>query len=153
MDSAIPLLIAVLGTLLGSTATYVFQRKSSEQAENLAHQRQLRSERMAIYSKFAEAVTELRRCQYSRWHADQENPGNDSEAALEARRLRAVAQHAVFRVQLIASNPALHESARNAFDAASDMHHASSSEQLRAKGDEAGDTLTRFIALASGDVQ
>jgi hypothetical protein len=154
MDSAVPVLIAVLGTLLGSTATYHFQRKSSEQAENLAHQRQLRSERMAVYSEFAEAVTELRRCQYSRWHSDQEDPGNDaSEIRLEARRLRGVAQHSVFRVQLIASNPALIESARSAFDAASDMHHASSSAQLRANGNEAGDTLGRFIALASGDVQ
>jgi hypothetical protein len=154
MDSAVPVLIAVLGTLLGSTATYLFQRKSSEQAENLAHQRQLRSERMAIYSEFAEAVTQLRRCQYNRWHSDQENPGNDAtEAAVEARRLRGVAQHAVFRVQLIASNPALIESARSAFVAAADMHHASSSQQLRANGNDAGDSLEHFITLASGDVQ
>ncbi|MER7778393.1 hypothetical protein ABTZ21_25880 [Streptomyces sp. NPDC096191] len=40
-----PVLIAVLGALLGSAATYVFQRKLAEQAENVAHQRQLRSER------------------------------------------------------------------------------------------------------------
>ncbi|MCF2131246.1 hypothetical protein L1I79_33210 [Strepomyces sp. STD 3.1] len=131
MDSAMPALIAVLGTLLGSAATYVFQRRSAEQAENVAHQRQLRSERMAVYSEFAQAVTEFRRCQYGRWHDDQASPGRDSEAALEARRLRGVAQYAVFRVQLIASSDVLHEAARIAFDAAADMHHASSSQQLR----------------------
>ncbi|MFI7349868.1 hypothetical protein ACIBSR_26915 [Streptomyces sp. NPDC049936] len=153
MDSAIPVLIAVLGTLLGSVATYVFQRKSAEQAESVAHERQLRAERMAVYSEFAQAVTELRRCQYSRWHADQAGPGRDSEAALEARRLRGVAQHAVLRVQLIASSEALHEAALIAFDAAADMHHASSSQQLRELGDEAGGALSRFVALASGDVR
>lgn len=148
-----PVLIAVLGTLLGSVATYVFQRRSAEQAESVAHRRQLRSERMAVYSEFAQAVTELRRCQYSRWHDDRAGPGRDSEAALEARRLRGVAQHAVFRVQLIASSDALHEAARIAFDAACDMHHASSSQQLRELGDGAGITLSRFVALASDDVR
>ncbi|RSN73925.1 hypothetical protein DMH26_42820 [Streptomyces sp. WAC 05379] len=154
MDGAVPVFVAVLGTLLGSVATYLFQLKSSKQAEDLAHQRQLRSERMAIYSEFAGVVTEFRRCQYSRWHSDHGTPGGEgSEAVLEARRARGIAQHVGFRVQLIASNPALIESTRSALEATAAMHRAVSVEQLRARDDEAVRSLERFIVLASGDVK
>ncbi|MEH0522154.1 hypothetical protein QBA38_24645 [Streptomyces stelliscabiei] len=109
---------------------------------------------MAIYSEFAGAVTEFRRCQYSRWHSDHGNPDSGgSEAVLEARRVRGIAQHVGFRVQLIASNPALIESSRSALGATAAMHRAVSAEQLRTKDDEAIRSLERFIVLASGDVQ
>ncbi|MFD8418920.1 hypothetical protein [Streptomyces sp. NPDC059466] len=154
MDSAVPVLVAVLGALLGSAATYLFQLKSSKQAENLAHQREVRSERMAVYSEFAGAVTEFRRCQYRRWHSDHGSPDNGgSEAVLEAYRARGIAHHVGIQVQLVTSDPALIESSRGALEAAAAMHRAVSAEQLRARDDEAVRSLERFIMLASGDVQ
>lgn len=110
---------------------------------------------MAVYSDFAGAVTEFRRSQYDRWHRKNEDP--DGAAAAEARqesyRLKGVAQHELFRVRLIASSPTVAEAARNAFDAASAIHNASSKPQLRGNGDEAKEILEHFIALASNDVQ
>jgi hypothetical protein len=155
MDGAISALIAVLGTLLGSAVAYRFQRKSAERNESFAHRQQLRTERMAVYSDFAGAVTEFRRSQYDRWHRKNEDP--DGAAAAEARqesyRLKGVAQHELFRVRLIASSPAVVEAARNAFEAASAIHNAASKPQLRGNGNEAKGSLEHFIALASVDVQ
>src|SRR5208283_5237958 len=54
----------VLGTLLGSALTYVFQRKSAERSETFSFRQQLRSERISAYTAFAVAATEFRRGQY-----------------------------------------------------------------------------------------
>ncbi|MFD5635231.1 hypothetical protein ACFWJM_13980 [Streptomyces sp. NPDC127077] len=155
MDSAISALVAVLGTLLGSTVAYLFQRKSAERTESFTHRQQLRAERMAVYSDFAGAVTEFRRSQYDRWHRKNEDPDStdSSEARLESYRLKGVAQHELFRVRLIASSTAVAEGARNAFEAASQLHDASSKTELRGNGNEAKEILERFISLASNDVR
>ncbi|MDQ4033704.1 MAG: hypothetical protein M3332_16240 [Actinomycetota bacterium] len=52
-------MIAVAGTLLGSIVTYVFQRVNAGRAERFARQEPLRQERIATYSGFAGAITEL----------------------------------------------------------------------------------------------
>jgi len=106
MDGAITAIIAVLGTLLGSIMTYVFQRKSSERAERFSTQQQLRAERMAVYSDFGGALAEARRGQYDWWNRRNEAPdGPDCFAArAEAYRLRGLALHALFRVQLVAGS-------------------------------------------------
>lgn len=155
MDGAVSALIAVLGTLLGSTVAYLFQRKSAERTESFTHRQQLRAERMAVYSDFARAVTEYRRSQYDRWHRKNEDPDSTaaSEARLESYRLKGVAQHELFRVRLIASSTTVVEAARNAFEAASRLHNASNKTELRGNGNEAKEILERFISLASNDVQ
>lgn len=155
MDGAASTLIAVLGTLLGSAVAYLFQRKSADRTESFAHRQQLRSERMAVYSDFAGAVTEYRRGQYDRWHRRNEDPGGAAagEARKESYRLKGVAQHELFRVRLIASSPALVEAARNAFEAAARLSDASTKHELRDHGDDAKEALQHFIGLASHDVQ
>lgn len=47
-----PAVVAVLGTLLGSALTFVFQRISGDRAERLARSRQLRADQMSAYSNF-----------------------------------------------------------------------------------------------------
>lgn len=155
MNGAVSALIAVLGTLLGSSVAYLFQRKSAERTESFTHRQQLRAERMAVYSDYAGAVTEYRRSQYDRWHRRDEDPDSTaaSEARLESYRLKGVAQHELFRVRLIASSTAVVEAARSAFEAASRLHTASSRTELSDNGSEAKEILERFISLASNDVQ
>lgn len=58
--------IAVLGTLGGATASYLFQGKISERNESKARDERLRQERLAAYSSFAGAVMDLRGIQYDR---------------------------------------------------------------------------------------
>lgn len=54
-------LIAVVGTLLGASLTYVFQQRSAGRARAVAFTKELRAERLAAYSEFVTAVTVFRR--------------------------------------------------------------------------------------------
>ncbi|MDH2387443.1 hypothetical protein QCN29_01300 [Streptomyces sp. HNM0663] len=155
MDGALSALIAVFGTVLGSTVAYLFQRKTAARNEGFAHRQQLRAERMAVYSDFAGAVTEYRRSQYDRWHRTDEDPQGPAaaEARRESYRLKGAAQHAMFRVRLIAGSTAVAEAACAALDAASGMHEASGRTRVRDSGDEAREAVEHFISVASHDVR
>jgi hypothetical protein len=56
MQGAVTAVIAVAGTLLGSFVIYLFQRKTAQQIETSAFQRQLRSERAVVDSDFAKQL-------------------------------------------------------------------------------------------------
>ncbi|MFE5119019.1 hypothetical protein [Streptomyces sp. NPDC056669] len=155
MDGVLSALIAITGTLLGSSVTHVFQRRASAHDQIFAAQQQLRSDRMAVYSDFAGALTEFRRGQQDRWHRKNEDPDGSafSEARTEAYRLRGIALHALFRVQLIASAHTLIDTAQRAYALTSDLHKASDKTELSALGAQARETLEQFIKIASSDVQ
>lgn len=53
MQGLLASVIAVVGTLLGSTVTYVFQRVNAGRVERFARDERLRQERIAAYSGFA----------------------------------------------------------------------------------------------------
>jgi len=110
VDAVLASVIAVAGTLLGSTITYLFPRSSTERAERFARGERLRQERLATYTAFVGAMTELRHGAISlRFTRHRDDPdGPDVTAAFtESNRLGAVANHACFRVQLIAEDPDL----------------------------------------------
>lgn len=67
MQGLLASVIAVVGTLLGSAVTYVFQRVNAGRVETFARDERLRQERIAAYSGFAEAITELRQGVISLW--------------------------------------------------------------------------------------
>ncbi|MBM9503677.1 hypothetical protein ITX44_03845 [Streptomyces sp. KK5PA1] len=154
MDGTLSTLIAVLGTLLGATLTYLFQRSETRSSRQFAAQQQLRSERMAVYSDFAGAVTEFRRGQHDRWHRKHEDPAGQAafEARVEAYRLRGVALHALFRVELIASGPTLVEAAHHAYDLTSGVHKAADKTELSARGEQAREALQQFVRLAASEI-
>ncbi|MER5182012.1 hypothetical protein ABT009_27260 [Streptomyces sp. NPDC002896] len=56
--------IAVLGTLLSSALTYVFQRRNAERSEQFARNERLRQERIDAYCAFGGAPADYRR---GRW--------------------------------------------------------------------------------------
>ena len=155
MDSALSTLIAVLGTLLGAGLTHLFQRRAAAHDREFAVQQQLRAERLTVYSDFAGAVTELRRGQHDRWHRKDEDPQSTAcfEARMEAYRLRGVALHALFRVQLITGRQTLTQAAQRAYDLTSDTHKAADRQELNALGEQAKDALTDFVQLSSSDVR
>ncbi|MGW7243772.1 hypothetical protein [Streptomyces sp. NPDC054804] len=155
MDSVIAALIAIVGTLLGSSVTHVFQRSSSARDRLFMSQQQLRADRMAVYSDFAGALTEFRRGQQDRWHRRDEDPYGSTypEARTEAHRLRGVALHALFRVQLIASARPLIDTAQEAYALTSTLHKAADKTELSVLGTQAREVLEQFVRLASSDVQ
>ena len=155
MEGTLTAIVAVVGTLLGSTVTYLFQLRSSSQAEQRSFKRQLRSERVAIYSDFAGAITDFRRSEHDWWNRKREDA--DSQACFDARqedyRLRGIALHALFRVQLIADNRTLLTEARQAYELTTRVHRADDAAELAALGAAARDVLERFIWWASSDIQ
>jgi hypothetical protein len=155
MGGGLSTLLAVVGTLLGAVVTHLFQRRAADRAQGFAVGQQLRSDRLNVYSDFAGAVTEFRRGQQDRWHRKNEDAVSQAyvEARSESYRLRGVALHAFFRVQLIASSQELVEAARRAYDKAAAVHRADDQDQLSANGTAATSSLERFISLASEDVR
>lgn len=110
---------------------------------------------MAVYSDFAGALTEFRRGQQDRWWRRNEDPDGPAfiEARAEAYRLRGIALHSLFRVQLIASAQTLIDTAQNAYALTSSLHKAEDKTELSSLGAEAREALEQFIAIASSDVQ
>jgi hypothetical protein len=103
-------LIGVLGTLVGASATYWFQRRS-------LHSERLRQERILRYGDFAVAIMEYRRTQMDRWR----NWGDSSDDAAQERfhdlfRTRSAAWGAYYRVRLISDRPSVVLSAKEALD-------------------------------------
>ncbi len=120
-----------------------------------AAQQQLRSDRMAVYSDFAGALTEFRRSQQDRWHRGDEDRDGPAfvDARTEAYRLRGIALHALFRVQLVASGQALIDTAQGAYDMATDLHKASDRTELSTRSDQAREALERFVRFAASDMR
>ncbi|RSN60555.1 hypothetical protein DMH01_14720 [Amycolatopsis sp. WAC 04182] len=107
--------IAVIGTLLGSTVAYVFQRRQAQFVHSMASHGRMRDEQILAFSSFAEAIADLRGAQIRRWTSRQEDQP-DSEPYTHARteswRLRTVARSAMYRVQLVTADEALASRAR-----------------------------------------
>ena len=155
MDATIAAIIAVLGTLLGSALTYVFQTRSADRAEGFTRSRELRTQRLAVYSQFASALTEYRRGQYDWWNRQNEDPaGTDAfEARKESYRLRGVAQSALFQVRLITTDPELTGLAQCAYDMTADVRKGPTSADLKNLGDAASTALGEFIRHAASKEQ
>jgi len=148
-------IVAVVGTLLGATLTYLFQRMSTERAANAEFLRQLRAERLAAYAAFSAACTEFRRGQYNRWHRQTESPNGSQaiDARHESYRLKSVAQYALAQVQLVAHGRAPMSFAERAYRLTSEMHDASNARQLEKAGDNARAALEAFVEFAAQEAQ
>ncbi|UNS95482.1 hypothetical protein MMF93_02595 [Streptomyces tubbatahanensis] len=109
--------IAVVGTLLGSVITHVFQRLASRRGEDFARAEALRQERVAVYSAFAAAVEDYRRGQAERWYRRKEDPGGAAflTARDEAHRLRTVARQELYRVKLVTEHRGVRLAAEEAY--------------------------------------
>jgi hypothetical protein len=104
VSAALGSLIAVLGTLLGSFSTYLFQQRTAVRAEAVAREERLRQERLTACSEFAGAVTELKRAVVAVW-LRRSDPAELKQARVEADRLGALAETARFRLRLVSGQP------------------------------------------------
>ena len=140
---------------MGSTLTYFFQRRTSEQAEVSAFQRELRAERMSTYSSYSTAITEFRRGQQALYNLRKEHPDNAMTltARVEAYRLSGVVQTALSKVQLVAIDPALITAADEAYELTRPLHDAQDSAEVDTRSDKAKEAVDRFVALAAAELQ
>ena len=155
MDSAISAIIAVAGTILGAALAYIFQSRASERAEASALQRELRTERMSVYSSYMTALTEHRRGQTDWYNRRNEDPdsGFTFEARVESYRLKGIARAVLSQVRLVTSDPAIVNAAMDAFEVTRHIHYAENGADLRSRSKAAEEAIEVFIALAAGEVQ
>ena len=144
-------LIAVLGTLLGSTTSFLFQRRSADRAEEFARAERLRQERLTAYSAYAGAVTELKRGIIGLWYRRQDTPGGAErlKARAECDQLGAAAEQAQFRMRLISEDPALAALADAAFATIGAIDRATDNDQLAEREAQCMEALNAFIAHAA----
>jgi hypothetical protein len=159
VSAVVASLIAVAGTLLGSSSTYWFQQKVAQQAEATARGERLRQDRLAACSEFAAAVTDLRNAMIAVWFregrkdrtvADKDRVATDDRMTYaEVDRLGAVALGAKFRMLLVLDDPGLRELADDVFRRIDAIQYAADKaelETLRAKFEA---HISAFVATAA----
>ncbi|MBZ4020129.1 hypothetical protein [Streptomyces purpurogeneiscleroticus] len=154
MNPVFTSLVAVVGTLAGSTLTFLFQRHIARQGELFARSQQLWHEKTAAYSALAATLTDFRRSQNDRWHSRQEDPASAdfARAREESYQRRADATASLCRVRLVCGDSTLSQLAQDALDAATDVHLAASEQDRAERGQAARLALDRFLAQAASQI-
>lgn len=154
MEALIGSAVAVVGTLLGSIVTFVFQRNALARQESTSRAERHRAERLAAYTDFAAAATDLRRVSFDRLHRQREDP--EGAAAVTARddyyRRLSAARQAVLKLRLLSADPELAELAQKAVEAARIDDKSSPTDAVKA-GREARAALDAFIEAAAGQLR
>ncbi|WP_457029592.1 hypothetical protein [Kitasatospora sp. P5_F3] len=150
MNAILTSVIAVLGTLLGSTVTHAFQQRSARRTEQSSRDDRLRQERLAAYGSYAGLLVEFRQAALHHWFCVHE--GNDAEDEVAIRRrsfeLRSSAQHALFQVQLVTDSPELGTAAIDAFNAIGRIDRAGDRPDLVTRRDATRTLIDTFVETA-----
>jgi hypothetical protein len=151
MDAVLASVIAVLGTLLGSGVTHVFQLRAAERNEQSARDEKLRQERVEACSAYAGALLDYRRGQIHRWHLWHEERPAEEEAEHRARtwNQRSAAQQAMFRVQMITDDPAVTDLAEQALNYNGKLHLAEDLADLDIRRRESSRLISEFMRSAT----
>jgi hypothetical protein len=154
VSAAIPAVVAVAGTLLGSALTYAFQRWSAAQQRSHEFGRQLRAERLTAYSGFVSVLTEFRRGEFSWFHRELDDPDGPIAAAAKAEsfRLRGAALTSLAQVRLVAGDPDVVAAASVARGLSQKVRQGDKAG-LDSRLDKAREALDAFVALAAAEVQ
>lgn len=148
-------LIAVVGTLGGAAASYLFQGRISERSQSTARWEQLRQERLAAYSSFAGAVMDLRRTQYDRGYSriTEDDHLGRADIIAESSRLRSVTWTAFYRFKLTSPDAELTELAGQAIEHAFEVDDASDKADLKARSEQARARIDAFISKAAKQLE
>lgn len=145
-------LIAVLGTLLGSSLTYLFQRRTTLRTELFTRSESLRQERIDAYSAYAGALANFRRGQMDYWFAKYAGRLTEGESLhevqREAQRLRAAALQAMFRAELLTPSATLDALGRQALKAIDRIREAHSRDELEPARDASRSAIYEFVAAS-----
>ncbi|MFI1160372.1 hypothetical protein [Streptomyces sioyaensis] len=143
--------VAVVGTLLGSVITHVFQRLASRRSELFSRSEALRQDRIAVYSAFAAAVEDYRHGQASRWYRKREDPDGEAFMAArdEAHRLRTVTRQALYRVKLLTDDRAVILAAERAHQCTWDVSNAQDQADRDARDAQARLAIEGFVSHAA----
>ncbi|WP_067666728.1 hypothetical protein [Nocardia miyunensis] len=147
--------IAVVGTLLGSVLTFVFQRQTARQTAATTFAEHLRQDRLLAYSTFAESAILFRKSEIDRWYRSDEDPSGEPHriATAESHRLRAALRNALLRVELVTNDPHLHELGTTVIETTRIIHNATSRHDCSSRADAAIAAIRQFISHAAANIQ
>ncbi|MDK1472981.1 hypothetical protein QNO07_05980 [Streptomyces sp. 549] len=154
MNAIATSVIAVLGTLLGSTVTHVFQQRSVRRMEETARRERLRQERLDVYGTYAGLLVDFRQAMLHHWFCVHEGRDAEDEVVLRGRSFeqRASAQQKLFQLQLITDAPELVTAAVAAFRAIGDINRAQDRADVVTRRDATRELIDVFVATARGHV-
>ncbi|MGW0522979.1 hypothetical protein [Crossiella sp. NPDC003009] len=155
MNSLLISLIAVSGTLAGSSLTYLFGRLTARRTERVARDERLRQDRIAAYTTFAGAVTELRQALISLWFLKRAEPADPElrAAYTEADKRGAAARHARFCVQLLTEDTELLQLADAVFKPIDELADAVDRATLTVLEERGEELLATFIQVAGRQIR
>jgi hypothetical protein len=138
MGSITASIIAVVGTLMGSCITHVFQRRSAARTDSANHQEQRRQEQLSACSAFMGALMEYRRCLYFRWRLKEDRAPEEQQAQerADSYRLHSAAEQALVRMHLVTKDAELVSLAEQALNAPDLLRHAVDITDLVTRRDE-----------------
>ncbi len=151
MGAVLPSVIAVSGTLLGSTVTHAFQRRTAERSARLNRDEKLRQERIDAYCGYAGALLEYRRVLVHRWFVRHEHRVEEDTRELqeEVYKLRYAAQEAMFRAQMLTGNAELSGLAERTLEVVTALHHAEDRGGLDAARDASRAAIRDFVVATT----
>lgn len=148
--------VAVVGTLLGSGITHVFQRRAADRSERFARAERLRQERIDAYCAFAGALLEYRRILVHRWfvlHEDDRCGEDTPELREEVYKTRYSAQETMFRAQMVTDDPGILDRSEQVMSATTELHWARDRETLTELRATTRQGIRDFIAATSRHVR
>lgn len=155
MNSVLASVIAVAGTLAGSSLTYLFGRLTARRTERAARDERLRLDRITAYAAFVGAMTELRQALISLWFLKREKPDAPEvrDSHTEADKRGAAAHHARFSVQLLTDDAELLQLVDAVFEPVDALVDAADRAELKALEDRSEEMLATFIQAAGRHVR
>ncbi|MCX5197624.1 hypothetical protein OOK31_27650 [Streptomyces sp. NBC_00249] len=150
MEAMVTSLVAVVGTLLGSTVTHLFQQRSARRTEHTARQERMRQERMDLYGEYAGLLVEFRQAMLHHWFCVHEGTDAEEETALRGRSFetRSRTQQGLFRIQLVTGEPELLAVAAEAFEAIGRIDRAAVREEVVPRRDATRELIDSFVTTA-----
>ncbi|MEV0370010.1 hypothetical protein AB0I10_09320 [Streptomyces sp. NPDC050636] len=152
MEAVVASVVAVIGTLLGSGITHVFQRRASDRGERFARAERLRQERIDAYCAYAGALLDYRRVLIQRWLAlnDDERRDEDSpELREEVHKTRYAAQEAMFRTQMVSDDPEVLDRSERVMSEVTELHWVRDRDALTALRSTTRQEIRDFVAATA----
>ncbi|WP_407550399.1 hypothetical protein QOM21_14850 [Streptomyces sp. Pv4-95] len=156
MEAVVASIVAVVGTLLGSGVTHVFQRRATDRSERFAREERLRQERIDAYCAYAGALLDYRRVLVYRWFVlHEEGREEEDTPALreELYKNRYAAQEAMFRAQMVTGDPRILSLSEEVMAQVTELHRADDLEKLTALRAVTRQGIRDFVAATAPQVR
>ncbi|MFE0193254.1 hypothetical protein [Streptomyces sp. NPDC059008] len=156
MEAVVASVVAVVGTLLGSGITHLFQGRAADRSERFARAERLRQERIDAYCAYAGALLDYRRVLVHRWfvlHEDDPCDEDSPQLREEVYKSRSTAQEAMFRAQMVTDDPRILDRAEQVMAAVTELHRVGDREALTDLRATTRQGIRDFIAATAHQVR